>query len=420
MRKNTSSPLSQVSASSAADAVSATSSDLTALLIAQLREIAPQAFTEAHIDFDKLKATLGGAVAEGKERYGLTWAGKAEAFRNVQTLSSGTLAPLTAESVNWDSTQNLIIEGDNLEVLKLLQRSHHGKVKMIYIDPPYNTGNEFIYPDNFHEGLQDYLRFSGQVGENGIKLGANKDTRGRYHSNWLSMMYPRLFLARNLLRDDGVIFVSIDDHEVHNLRHLLDEVFGEENFLCSLIWKSRQIVDSRSQNGASSDHEYLLAFGRTEKAVLLGQSIREDKYSNPDDDSRGPWMSNNMLGLATKAQRPNLHYDLNDPATNINFPCSEESGWRYSRETMARKIREGRVLFPRTASGRPREKLFLRELTKSRTGFSSVLSAEVGYTLHGTREVRDALGENIFQFPKPDAGAGGAQARTTDLPRPCV
>ena len=166
----------------------AASDDLTATLVAQLRDIAPHAFSENRIDFDKLKAALGGAVTEGKERYGLTWAGKADAFRNVQTLSTGTLAPMPSESVNWDATENLIIEGDNLEVLKLLQRPYHAKVKMIYIDPPYNTGNEIIYPDNFREGLADYLRFSGQVSEEGFAQSANKDTSGRYHSNWLNMM----------------------------------------------------------------------------------------------------------------------------------------------------------------------------------------------------------------------------------------
>ena len=214
----------------------ASSADLTAGLLATLRAQVPHVFTEAGIDFDKLKAALGGAAAEGKERYGLTWAGKMDAFRNVQSVSNGTLAPMPHESVNWDATSNLIIEGDNLEVLKLLQRPYHGKVKMIYIDPPYNTGNEFIYPDNFREGLQDYLRYSGQISEEGFAQSANRDSNGRYHSNWLNMLYPRLFLARNLLREDGVIFVSIDDHEVHNLRHLMDEVFGEENFVAQITW----------------------------------------------------------------------------------------------------------------------------------------------------------------------------------------
>ena len=208
-----------------------TSSDLTEVLLMQLREATPQIFSEGRIDFIKLQAVLGEHIETNPERYGLTWAGKRDAFRNVQVPSVATLRPQPEESVNWDSTENLIIEGDNLEVLKLLQKPYHGKVKMIYIDPPYNTGNEFIYPDNFREGLDEYLRYTGQLGEDGTATSTNKDTSGRYHSNWLNMMYPRLFLARNLLKDDGVIFVSIDDHEVHNLRMMMDEVFGEENFI---------------------------------------------------------------------------------------------------------------------------------------------------------------------------------------------
>jgi adenine-specific DNA-methyltransferase len=224
--------------------------------IEAIRKIFPEVFKEGHIDFSALQRSLGKWIDPGKERFGLNWPGKAECMKVIQQPSIGTLLPLRNESVNFDDTENLIIEGDNLEVLKLLQKSYYGKVKMVYIDPPYNTGNEFIYPDNFHEGLQDYLRYSGQVDGNGLKLSANTESDGRYHSKWLNMMYSRLFLARNLLQDDGLIFVSIDDHEEHNLKELMNEIFGEENFLSSLIWKSRQIVDSRSQNGLSNDHEY--------------------------------------------------------------------------------------------------------------------------------------------------------------------
>ena len=266
----------------------ASSADLTADLLATLREQVPHVFSESGIDFDKLKATLGGAAAEGKERYGLTWAGKMDAFRNVQSVSNGTLAPMQHESVNWDATGHLIIEGDNLEVLKLLQRPYHGKVKMIYIDPPYNTGNEFIYPDNFREGLQDYLRYSGQVSIDGFAQSANKDSNGRYHSNWLNMLYPRLFLARNLLREDGVIFVSIDDHEVHNLRHLMDEVFGEENFVAQLIVQSNpkgRVLDRHF----SKTHEYMLAYskGDMEYDLALPRDEVNIAQTYPESDDGG-------------------------------------------------------------------------------------------------------------------------------------
>ncbi len=272
-----------------------TSADLTAELIKALRERVPHVFSEAGVDLDKLKAALGENVVESKERYGLTWAGKAEAFRNVQSVSSGTLAPMPSESVNWDATENLIIEGDNLEVLKLLQRPYHGQVKMIYIDPPYNTGNEFIYPDNFREGLADYLRFSGQVDEAGLSQSANKDTSGRYHSNWLNMMYPRLFLARNLLREDGVIFVSIDDHEVHNLRHLMDEVFGEENFVAEVIVQSNpkgRVLDRHF----SKTHEYALVYckGEMEYDLAIPRDQEDVAQTYPEVDSDGEFRSGEL------------------------------------------------------------------------------------------------------------------------------
>jgi adenine-specific DNA-methyltransferase len=241
-----------------------TSMDVTEELLMQLREAAPQIFTEGRINFTKLQAALGEHVETNQERYGLTWAGKRDAFRNVQVPSLATLRPQPEESVNWDITENLIIEGDNLEVLKLLQKPYHGKVKMIYIDPPYNTGNEFIYPDNFREGLDEYLRYTQQLSEEGTATSTNKDTSGRYHSNWLNMMYPRLFLARNLLKDDGVIFVSIDDHEVHNLRLLMDEVFGGENFIGQIVWKN--VTDNNPTN-ISTEHEYILCFARSKNSI---------------------------------------------------------------------------------------------------------------------------------------------------------
>src|SRR5439155_25793937 len=205
---------------------------------AKLRTLFPEAFTESgKIDFDRLKLTLGEMVDAGKERYGMNWPGKADCFKTIQKPSMATLVPAREESVNFDKTENLIIEGDNLEVLKLLQKSYFGKVKMIYIDPPYNTGNDFIYPDNYTESLETYLEYTGQVDSEGKKFGTNTEADGRFHSKWMNMMYPRLYLARNLLREDGVIFVSIDDHEADNLKKVCNEVFGEENNVENFIWK---------------------------------------------------------------------------------------------------------------------------------------------------------------------------------------
>ena len=224
------------------DKLPLTSQDVLTDKIAALRELFPEAFAEDKVDFERLRQALGKSVDEGRERYGLSWAGKSEAVRNLQVQSVGTLNPVPEESVNFETTENIFIEGDNLEVLKLLQKSYHNQIKMIYIDPPYNTGKEFIYPDNFREGLEDYLRYSGQKNGEGIKLTTNTETDGRFHSKWLNMMHPRLFSAQHLLCEEGIIFVSIDDHEIANLRLLMNEIFGEENFIgnvCMAIKKRR-------------------------------------------------------------------------------------------------------------------------------------------------------------------------------------
>ena len=231
-----------------------------------------------------------------------------------------------------------------------------------------------------------------------MKLTTNPETDGRYHSKWLTMMYPRLFLARNLLREDGVIFVSIDDHEVHNLRLVMNEVFGEENFLIQLIWHRRQMADSRNEDRASTDHEYVVAYKKGD-AALRGVDVDQSKYENPDNDSRGPWFSADITGLATKEQRPNLHYDLVNPETGLTYPPSQTRGWSCSRETMARYLAEKRILWPSKPDGRPRLKKFLSEITNFQTGFSSML--EVGHTTEGTRIIQELFGEKIFPFSKP-------------------
>src|SRR6266852_3445460 len=225
----------------------------------ELLRLFPEICTEdGKIDFERLKLTLGEMVDVGKERYGMNWPGKADCFKTIQAPSLGTLRPCLEESVNFDTTENLIIEGDNLEVLKLLQKSYLGKVKMIYIDPPYNTGNDFIYPDNYTESLQTYLEYTGQVDAEGRKFGTNTDTDGRFHSKWLNMMYPRLYIARNLLREDGVIMISIDDHEQDNLKTVMREVFGEENFCATFVWNTEGNTDN--QYAVKVNHEYVLAY----------------------------------------------------------------------------------------------------------------------------------------------------------------
>ena len=371
----------------------------------QLQEILPEAFSEGKIDIEKLTATLGDEINFSNERYVLNWAGKSEAFKVLQAPTAKTLIPAKDESLNFDETENIFIEGENLEVLKVLQKSYFGKVKMIYIDPPYNTGNDsFIYPDKFSETKAEYEKRIGDKDEEGYMtkdglFRKNSKENGQYHSNWLNMMYPRLFLAKNLLRNDGVMFISIDDNEAHNLRLLMNEVFGEENFIAQFIWKRRQNVDSRAKNGVSTDHEYVLVYRKTEIATIRGAEKDMTKYSNPDNDNRGNWMSDNMVGLATREQRPNLHYDLINPETNIVYSCPP-TGWRYEPKRMKELIANGEVLFPKSPDGRPRRKKFQKDLESDFTGFSSLL--DTVFNTQGTREVRALFDDKeYFDFPKP-------------------
>ena len=385
------------------------SPDMTQEHIAHIRELFPNCVTEARgkdgslrlsVDFDLLRQELSGSIVEGpQERYHLDWPGKREAILAANAPIAKALRPCRKESVDFDTTKNLFIEGDNLDALKLLQETYLGKVKMIYIDPPYNTGNDFIYNDDFAETSEAYLSRSNQKDEAGNRLVANPDSNGRFHSDWLSMMYPRLKIARNLLADDGVIFISCDDNEVENIKILCNEIFGRENFISCFIWKRRQNVDSRSKNGASVDHEYALVFSKLSSGRIRGAEKDLDKYSNPDNDPRGNWMSDNMIGLATKDQRPNLHYDLINPLTGINYGCPI-TGWRYEPKRMAELIKNNEVIFPKSPKGRPRRKKFQADLLSEFTGKSSLLSAP--FNTDATREVRDLFeGNDFFDFPKP-------------------
>ncbi len=288
-------------------------------------------------------------------------------------------------------------------MLKVLQKSYFGKVKMIYIDPPYNTGNDsFIYPDKFSESKADYEKRVGDKDEEGYltkdgMFRKNSKENGQYHSNWLNMMMPRLYLAKNLLREDGVIFISIDDNEVHNLRLLMNEIFGEENFIAEFIWKSRLSEDNRNLTGASIDHEYVLTF-RKQSGVLSGVMKDLNKFSNPDNDPRGPWRSADLTGLLTIDQRPNCHYDLTNPETGIIYKCPPK-GWRYEPKTMELKILEKRILWPNSPEGRPRNKLFVNEMNSLMKNISTLITNVS--TNDGTREVASIIGTGLFTFPKP-------------------
>lgn len=367
--------------------------DLAAENIEQLRQIFPDVFEEGKIDFDKLKQALGEYVDDEKERYNFTWNGKGKALRLAQTPTTGTLRPCVAESKNWEDTQNLYIEGDNLEVLKLLQKSYHGKIKMIYIDPPYNTGNDFVYPDDFSDSIVNYKRITGQVGEDGRRLGTNAETSGRYHTDWLNMMYPRLKLARNLLSNDGVIFISIDEHEVVNLRKICDEVFGESNSAGEIVWKNSSKNDEAY---ISIQHEYILCYVK-DKNYNLGEWIEpkegideilnafksfKERYgndwdaihkaalkwygqfpeSNPIYSSKHySWMDERGVYFAADISGPNFgqyRYEVLHPETGK--PCKgPASGWRYPEATMQERIKQGLIHFGKDETTIPNNKVYL-------------------------------------------------------------
>jgi len=360
------------------------------------------------IDFDLLQQELSSDIIEGnKERYRLEWPGKREAIVTANLPTTKTLRPIREDSVDFDNTENLYIEGDNLEVLKLLQESYLGKIKMIYIDPPYNTGKDFVYKDNFRKDAQEELIDSGQKDEYNQRLVANPETAGRYHSDWLSMMYPRLKLARNLLSNDGVIFVSIDENEMHNLKRVGEEIFGAYNFYCSFIWQRRSgAMDS--VDGTSIDHEYILCFAKN-KDRLKGKERQFEKYTNPDNDPRGPWVSDNLS--AGKAGG-DVYYEIEDPETGNKYLPPKGRYWPYSPTTMKRKIEEGRVIFPKTADGRPMLKRFKNEAKSLFVPVSSIMrnandknipTSSLKYALNttGTKEVQELFGTKVFSFPKP-------------------
>jgi len=387
------------------------SPDLTAQNVERIAALFPGCVTESTgpdgtlrraIDFDLLRQELSDSIVDGpQERYHLDWPGKRQALITANAPIAKTLRPVRAESVDFDTTRNLFIEGDNLEALKLLQETYLGKVKMIYIDPPYNTGNDFVYDDDFAEGTAEFLAKSNQVDEAGNRLVANTQSNGRFHSDWLSMMYSRLRVSKNLLVEGGIALISCDDIEIHNLRTISDEIFGASSFIAQFVWKARQFTDTRSKSNVSTDHEYIIAYSKSGETSLRGVKRDESKFKNPDNDPRGPWMSRSILGLATEAQRPNLHYDLIEPDTGRVFPASPASGWRYSRDKMRQLIEEGCIIFPSKDDGRPREKKFRCDMVSELISFRSVIDDV--FTADGTKDVRDLFDADVFPFPKPVA-----------------
>lgn len=369
----------------------------------KLAALFPNCVTESAtgkaIDFDLLKQELSHAVVEGtKERYRLEWPGKKEAIVTANIPTTKTLRPVREDSVDFDNTENIYIEGDNLEVLKLLQESYLGKIKMIYIDPPYNTGKDFVYKDNFAKDAQEELIASGQKDEYNQRLVVNPETAGRYHSDWLSMMYPRLKLARNLLKEDGVIFISIDDNEVHNLRKICDEIFGESNFLGIILWKKK--TNGNNMGYIPPVHDYFLCYSKNaSNDCLVGFQLSDDfiskNYSNPDNDPRGPWTTSDL-----SANHKGPDFPITNPLTGEEFYPPVGRYWVFGLNDVKKKIKEGRIIFGKNGNGRPVQKKFLLERTSLNRKPESWWDNH-GMNEDGSREIAELFSPKIFDHPKP-------------------
>jgi len=380
------------------------SADLVSENTAQLRVLFPEAFTEGKVDFAVLRELLGDAVEDREERYGLDWHGKAEARRLALAASTGTLRPARSESVDWDTTRNLIIEGDNLEVLKLLQKSYARKVKMIYIDPPYNTGNDFVYPDDYRDNIANYLEISGQVDGAGTKINSNTETGGRFHTDWLNMMYPRLKLSRNLMSADGVIFTSIDDGEYGRLIALYDELFGEENFIGTFVWEKRTNRENRKM--ISSRHDYIVCYGKNKSSSrdAIGKLPMNEaalaRYKNPDDDPRGPWKSDPasaQAGHGTERQ----FYVLNAP-NGTKHHLQSGRCWVYTEPVMNEAIRDGRIWFGKDGNGVPRIKTYLNAKERGLVVESIWFAASASTNENAKNALKELFdGQAVFDTPKP-------------------
>lgn len=375
-------------------------------IILKLKEIIPSVFTENQINIDQLKQLLGENINTDSERYQLSWAGKNEAFKKLQMPVSSTLNPKTELSENWETTKNLFIEGENLEVLKVLQKSYFGKVKMITIDPPYNTGNDsFIYADKFSESKTEYLKKLGNKDTAGNLtkedlFKTNKKESGHFHSNWLSMMLPRLFIARNLLREDGVLFVSIDDNEAYTLKLLLDEIFGEENFLGNIIWNSTKSVTNTALLSVSHTHN-LVYFRNLEHHRKNRFDFRLPDtpvgFENPDNDPRGPWKAD---PFQVEGERPNQLYKITNPKTGKEYVPNPGCSWKNDYNKFQELLADNRIVFGTTGDAGPQRKRFWSE-AQERGRVAKSLWIDVDTTSNATSYLENLVGKKVFTNPKP-------------------
>ena len=363
----------------------------------KLKAVFPQCFAEGKLDIDKLLSLCGEYIDNDFEKYKFEWKGKLESLKLAQKRSTGTLRPCREESVNFDDTQNLYIEGDNLEVLKLLQTAYYNKIKMIYIDPPYNTGSDFVYEDDFADPLGRYKQITNQTTK------SNAETMGRYHTNWLNMIYPRIRLAHNLLKEDGAIFISIDENEVHNLRKVCDEIFGEENFVAQLGWQ--KVYSPKNQaRYYSNDYEFVLCYAKSLADFKLGELPRTPemnaRYKNPDNDPRGDWKPGDCVGNGV---RTNGYYDVVSPKTGKVFNVPQGKHWVYAPENMKKMIADNRIWFGVDGNSFPATKQFLTEVS-GRKASSLLLHVDYGHTDMAVKDLKkifDEFEKVPFDTPKP-------------------
>lgn len=402
------------------------SPDLSQDNIAKIRELFPGCVTEARdketgavrlaVDFDQLRQELSDHIVEGsQERYRLDWPGKREALVTASAPIAKTLRPYPDDSVDYENTRNLFIEGDNLEALKLLQETYLGKIKLIYIDPPYNTGNDFVYDDDFAQGSEEFLRRSMQVDEDQNRLVANTEANGRFHSDWLSMILTRLKVARNILSEDGAIFISIDDGEVGNLRKVCDEIFGERNFIANIVWQKKQSPQSDAAN-FSAMHDHILVYAKKRREsrtdsdgwvrnLLARDDEQTSRYKNPDDDPRGPWASVDCTINKSASERPNLYYPITNPFTGEEISPGTERVWAFERETMRKLLEEKRLWWGKDGSNFPRVKRYLSEVQDGVVPSTWWTRDFAGDNQSSRRELRKYFpnGEGDFSTPKPTA-----------------
>ncbi len=371
-----------------------------------LKQLYPEIFSDGKINLDAFKDVTGTSdLPEGQDRtpgyYGLYWPGKRAAKQLARKEAEGTLEPVLGDGVNEDTTHNIYIEGDNLEVLRILKQSYKGRVKMIYIDPPYNTGNDFIYPDDFKMPVEEYLKMTGQADEGGKMLVTNSKTNGSFHTDWLNMMYPRLQLAKELLTEDGVIFISIDDNEQANLKLLCDDVFGEENFVANLVWE-RAFSPKNDARFISNSHDYVLMYAKNIENFIIGRLPRTEeanaRYSNPDNDPRGVWMSSD---ISVKTYNAENDYPITTPSGRVVEPPAGRC-WSLSAKAFAERLQDNRIWFGPDGNGTPRIKRFLTELKFEGMAPTSILFyKEVGHSQEGAQEVSKILDGGFFSGPKP-------------------